>query len=376
MNQSTSPAVLFRLPVSLASSATAVLVTYATAHAAIDAATVTTLYRAGITSGLVDTFWLVVLYNALAFALQAAIGPLVDVLRAPRTAAIVGTALAFAALMLLDRVPASAVVVTAGIGNALFHLGGGAIALELAPGKSAPSGVFVAPGALGLAVGIWAGHRPSVPLVPIGAMLVFCLIAQMLIDSTSGARPTEPALAEKPDRAHISMSVAFAAAVLLLLTVGVRSLVGSGAAHALPRSVPLTFALALGAFSGKCLGGFVADRLGWIPVSVGALLMSLPFLVIYGDREWAVVIGVMFFQMTMPVTLAAMASLMPGRPATAFGVCCLALVIGTAVLWNPSVAAVLLRQRVFEALIILSAIGVWRALAVHKRLQVRAMTVH
>jgi len=213
-----------------------------------------------------------------------------------------------------------------------------------------------------------------VTLVPLAVVLGLCLIAQTLTDPATGARPTEPALAEKPDRAHISTSFAFAAGGLLLLTVGVRSLVGSGAAHALPRSVPLTFALALGAFSGKCLGGFVADRLGWIPVSVGALLMSLPFLVIYGDREWAVVIGVMLFQMTMPVTLAAMASLMPRRPATAFGVCCLALVIGAAAMWNPSVAAVLLRERVFVALIILSAIGVWRALAIQKRLQVRAMT--
>jgi membrane protein implicated in regulation of membrane protease activity len=39
--------------------------------------------------------------------------------------------------------------------------------------------------------------------------------------------------------------------------------------------------------------------------------------------------GVFLFQMTMPVTLAALALWIPGKPAFAFGMACLALLIGT-----------------------------------------------
>ena len=65
---------------------------YGVIHATIDAATVTTLYYAGFHSKTATTVGLVVLYNVLAFGLQAVIGPLVDSLRAPRTAGILGSA--------------------------------------------------------------------------------------------------------------------------------------------------------------------------------------------------------------------------------------------------------------------------------------------
>jgi len=40
------------------------------------------------------------------------------------------------------------------------------------------------------------------------------------------------------------------------------------------------------------------------------------------------IVGLLLFQMTMPVTLTAVARLMPRYPATAFGATCLALILG------------------------------------------------
>jgi len=40
-------------------------------------------------------------------------------------------------------------------------------------------------------------------------------------------------------------------------------------------------------------------------------------------------LSMMLFQMTMPITLAAIATALPGKPAFAFGLTCLALIIGT-----------------------------------------------
>jgi hypothetical protein len=47
-----------------------------------------------------------------------------------------------------------------------------------------------------------------------------------------------------------------------------------------------------------------------------------------GSNSAAVTIGMWLFQMTMPVTLVALYALMPGRPAFAFGLTCLALILG------------------------------------------------
>jgi FSR family fosmidomycin resistance protein-like MFS transporter len=334
-----------------------VVAAYGLVHALIDATTVTTLYRAGIVAGLVDTFWLVVTYNLLAFAFQAALGPMVDALRAPRAAGVLGSVLSLAALLALGHAPALVVVVMAGVGNALFHLGGGAIALALVPARAAPSGIFVAPGAIGLAAGVWIGHRPVVSVVPLVAGLVAGIAIQGFI---TPQKPSEfaPLPIERADAPRLGHVMMLGALGLLLVTVLVRSVVGGGAAHGLHRSVPLGFALAVGAFLGKLLGGFVADRLGWARASVGALLISLPLLVLGDHDPWTVVVGVLVFQTTMPVTLAASSLLLPGRPATAFGLCCLALVLGATVSWNHALAGMLQGGGVFAVLILVSALGV------------------
>ena len=148
---------------------------------------------------------------------------------------------------------------------------------------------------------------------------------------------------------------------LLLLTVAIRSFVGGGGTHALPAVNWLAVGIPLAAFTGKLAGGVLADRYGWIRTSVGALLLSLPLLVIGKHEPWLVVIGLALFQTTMPVTLSALGLLFPGRPATAFGLSCLALVIGALFGFLP-VGRQLYLDRVFVALIVVSAVGVGFAL--------------
>lgn len=333
------------------------VITYGLVHAVIDATTVTTLYRAGRVSGLVKILSLVITYNLLAFALQAVLGPIVDLLRAPRASGIVGSLLALAAFLSIGHGPAFVTVAAAGVGNALFHLGGGVIALSVAPGRSAPSGVFVAPGALGLALGVWLGRHPEVTAAPLLIPLVAGMVAQALVRIPIPATPV-PRRPQNQWLPPLARATALAALSLLLLTVLVRSVVGGGAPHALAKSLPLSLSLAGAAFLGKLCGGFVADRFGWLRASVVALLVSLPLLVVGERQAWAVVIGIMVFQTTMPVTVAAASVLLPGRPATAFGLCCLALVLGAAVFWDPPLAKAIPQGAVFAILILLSAFGV------------------
>jgi FSR family fosmidomycin resistance protein-like MFS transporter len=111
--------------------------------------------------------------------------------------------------------------------------------------------------------------------------------------------------------------------------VGVRSLAGLTLDLPWKADTALLVALTIAVVGGKAVGGIVADRLGWRPVAVGALLCSLPLLAFGATIPAAGMAGVLLLNMTMPVTLAAVASALPrGSEGFAFGLTCLALFFG------------------------------------------------
>ena len=111
--------------------------------------------------------------------------------------------------------------------------------------------------------------------------------------------------------------------------MAVRSLVGTVGCDACSRSFFLMVALPVAAFAGKLTGGFLADRFGWIDLAMVALLASAPLLAFSHGDLWLALPGMIMFQMTMPVTLAAMLRLLPLWPGFGFGLLCVALVGGT-----------------------------------------------
>jgi FSR family fosmidomycin resistance protein-like MFS transporter len=86
--------------------------------------------------------------------------------------------------------------------------------------------------------------------------------------------------------------------------------------------------LAAGAAAGKCFGGFLGDRYGWRSSGTLALLIAAPLVAAGLQRFDAALSGMVVFQSTMPVTLAAVYLALPGRPGLAFGLPCLALLLG------------------------------------------------
>ena len=140
-----------------------------------------------------------------------------------------------------------------------------------------------------------------------------------------------------------------------------RSLVGKAGGYAAPKLAMVGFGIAAAAFAGKSIGGVIADRFGWIEISVGALLLSAPLIAFFGDNATLITIGIFLFQMTMPVTLVATYSLMPGRPGLAFGLNCLAYIIG----FLPNLfhaTKQYYNQWLFLGVILLSAVVVYIAL--------------
>jgi MFS transporter, FSR family, fosmidomycin resistance protein len=334
------------------------------AHLIVDAVCVSSVLRASPPSNALGASALafVLGYDLLAFAGQVPFGWLIDRLDLRRGAGLLGIALTALAL-LAGQDGGYAVVLLAGAGNAIFHAGAGAMALAGSNGRAAPAGVFVAPGALGLGIGLLLGRKfLTVPLWPWYVALAAAFLMVLLVAVRSPVPAGSPGPAEKAAEAPppFRLGAVCAIASLLCLSVAVRSLVGTVGCDACDKTLFLGIALPGAVFLGKLSGGFLADRFGWIDLSMVALLASAPLLAFSGGDLWLAMPGMILFQMTMPVTLTAIYRLMPARPAYGFGLLCFALIIGTlpAFLpggWRPQGIPVLL-------LVLASAVALYLAL--------------
>ncbi len=263
--------------------------------------------------------WLILAYNAFAFALQLPLGILADRLgRSWRTAA-AGAVLVAAGWLFHSFPPAACVL--AGIGNALFHLGGGREILLLSRAEAGPAGIFVASGALGVWLGVWcarAGHAGAI-LPVLGMLLAGALMARL------GRRQTEAAKHWTP--APLSPSLLLAAA-LLTLTVILRSWVGTQMAFPWKTGI-LGLIAVLCVVAGKALGGLTGDRFGWVRTGLVTLALAAVCFLPSFRLTAAGLAAVLLFNTTMSITLAALARQFgPAHCGAAFGLTTFALFLG------------------------------------------------
>lgn len=281
-----------------------------------------------------DSFVLIVLYNFFSFGLQLMFGIFIDKYRVPREATILSFILIGAAFFVTyDPV---LVVILAGIGDSLFHVGGGSVSLSFMPRKLLPAALFVAPGALGLFSGIIIGRGTTIPFFDYFSvhlsfaslgMKIFLLIA--LAISTIAVT-----LLEAPEGDYEKVNTRKKInhwdliSWTLWFSVAIRSLHGLTAGFEWQKGFWLPFLLVFGIASGKALGGVIGDKVSWTKVAVFSLLISAPLMAFAKDYVFLAILGMGLFQMTMPITLVCRSNLFQGRPATAFGFACLALMAG------------------------------------------------
>lgn len=297
------------------------LTSYGFSHLVVDGICAAVVLKAATTADTASTAWgLIFTYNILAFGSQAFLGIGIDRRRVPQLAAVLGC-LITGMSSLIGTVPAAAICM-AGIGNALFHAGGGAISLNVWPGRSAAPGLFVAPGAVGLALGTWTGKgMPELVGWPLLMLSAAACIAMFVQRSPVIAYERRVPDAVKARTGELVIA-------LLCFSVAIRSLFGL--TLTMPWNADLTFLLILtaAAFAGKAMGGILADRLGWFRMTTAAMLLATPLLSFGGRSAGCAVIGMFFFQAAMPVTVTAIAGMFPGSPAFSFGLASLALIIG------------------------------------------------
>jgi FSR family fosmidomycin resistance protein-like MFS transporter len=323
-------------------------------HAVIDASTIMVVFSATVVHRFspFQIAFMIGSYDLLAFAGQGILGFGVDKLRLYKSTILLGIALTAISVVLMLSHPFTAMVV-AGLGNALFHVGAGAISLNTTPGRATDPGIFVAPGALGLGLGLWLGKSGNTLLWPF--LLALALSFAIAIKSTL------PVVEVSSKPKLFSVRGAKAVLLLLLVSISIRAFVGFAGTYESPKLPMISFGLAFAAFAGKALGGIISDQLGWIRTSVGALLISAPFIAFGNSNGSIIIVGMFFFQMTMPVTLTAVHALMPTRPAFSFGLCSTALIVGSFVsFYEPWV--VYYNSYTLLGLISLSAISIFVAL--------------
>jgi MFS transporter, FSR family, fosmidomycin resistance protein len=297
----------------------ATLFLYAVAHLVVDACCAI-LVVGSLTTGAISPeifASLLLLYHVIAFGLQPLLGLAVDAMGAPRLAAVLGCLIS--AIALLIPVPIAAIVVIS-LGNALFHVGGGVVCLQITPHRTTAPGLFVAPGTVGLLLGVILGKSypaAGVYLLPFALALGALMAVSPIVEVPSVTTPRK-----LPHRAELMLG-------LILLAIAIRSLLGFLVSFPW-ETQPRTLLMLTGAvFLGKAVGGVFADRWGWMPVAVGAMFGALPFLALGSTFPMAAIPGLFLLNMTMPVTLVAAAEALPGRPAFAFGLTTLAILLGS-----------------------------------------------
>lgn len=267
-------------------------------------------FLVGVTWGLdsPNGVYFILLYNGLAFGLQPVAGLALDRLNQPRRGAAIGLLCTALGLAVSLRSLVLGLALT-GIGSAFLHAGGGAVAIQAQPGRASQIGLFAGFGVIGLALGTMASAYFSAWTVvlfaaALGTIALLVWFWKPRVFAESHALEVDPFI-----------PVAWTVAVILLLAVALRSLVWTGVQTS--QHVVTSLQLALAAGTGKLLGGFLSDRLGWRTWSVAALAGALCLLAFGGSWGAAVLVGVALSQSLTPLSMAAMSRLMPNSPALA-----------------------------------------------------------
>jgi len=307
-----------------------------------------------------DWYLCVLIYNFCAFAMQMPIGIVADILN--RNALIAGAGCVLAALAYgVAGVPLASAVV-AGIGNGMFHIGGGIDILNISREKSGALGVFVSPGALGIYLGTILGRGEALPILPVilvlsgaaGLILVTrrvygemyaanaafspeifygtsnytsqCTSIRASNKGSQGIMAGNPP-GNPPGNPRRAARGALIAVICLFAVVCLRSYIGLGLNFPWKGAGNWGIALVFAAVFGKTGGGFISDGFGAMKTA-GVALGAAAVLLLFPGVPVAGVVAVLLINISMPVTLWYMAGAFPGAKGFSFGLLTFGLFLG------------------------------------------------
>ena len=249
----------------------------------------------------------ILIYDLVAFALQLPIGIIADKLNKNALIACIGCLLVAISYAFFKNGYIAAVVT--GLGNALFHVGGGIDVLNISNKKAALSGIFVSTGAMGVFLGMQSyTYGFNMYFIPILLMLFMATILFILYTKIKDKVSNEEMIIPNLSKAEIFVIACLIIPILMQNQIGLIS----------------TFAVIFG----KMFGGIIGDRIGYKRISIISLGLSSILFLFGFDNMVCGLLAMLFFNMTMPITLTALSNILNNNKGMAFGMLTLALVIG------------------------------------------------
>ena len=270
--------------------------------------------------------WLVpFIYDGVAFVPQSIIGYISD--KYPKiNMSYIGVALLFISYLIFGLTKWSIFIslIILCLGNAFLHVAGAENTLKTSGGRLSPSAIFVAGGSFGVITGkvlAMSSINPLWLLIPIVTIIPFSILANMYIEKDSNTDKFD--YVRKGLNPYVVILIAF-------LVVIARGYVGYGIPTSWNKTViqNIIFFCTMGL--GKALGGILSDKIGIRKVAIGSTLLAIPFLCCGNNLMLISIIGVMFFSMTMSITLGILVSVLKKNPGLAFGITTIGLFLGTA----------------------------------------------
>ncbi len=327
-----------------------------------------------------DAYLYILIYNFCAFALQMPLGAAVDLLREKQrdskgrfaifplsaVTAVLGVFVTFFGALLHPAV--------LGLGNALFHVGGGIGTIDEDRKKGLRGqalGIFVAPGAMGLYLGTVIGKVTPEGKFGLGllAVLFAFMIATMILYTSMFLAERKRLAAEQPARKAAKESAAgakvsagkddssaevfqqedpqdeaekvpgkpftglsFLAALLCFLVVVLRSHVGMSIGFSWKQGIGIGVLATAMVVGGKMLGGILSAHLGQKITVAGSLALAALFYAFSGNIVCGL-LALLLFNMTMPITLQLLVDRFPHLAGFNFGLLTFALFLGFLPTW-------------------------------------------
>lgn len=301
-----------------------IVTTYSIIHFIVDLACnvlVVNLVASKLGNDVITLFAAVIAYNFFAFAVQLPVGIIADKLNKNAICSAVGCLLVSLGFAFYNNAILAAII--AGIGNSLFHVGGGIDVLNISDKKATPSGIYVSTGALGVFLGSLSGKYGFNRYYIVHILLLLSFIA--LIYLYTKIKDKVSNVETKYDKISISEVIAI---ICLMITVCIRSYVGMILNFSWKSNIVLAVIAILSVVFGKMLGGIIGDRIGFKKISVISLLLSGILFVFAFDIPALGILAILFFNMTMPITLTALSNILNNGKGFAFGLLTFALFVG------------------------------------------------
>ena len=271
--------------------------------------------------------WLVpFLYDAFAFVPQSLIGYIND--KYPKfKVSLIGTILLFIGILIFSFFHVSKFIPLFIIcfGNAFVHVGGAENTLRNSKGKLSHSALFVAGGSFGVISGRLLAKTSLAPwlLLP----FILTMIPFILYANTFNGNDCESLEKFNYVKKILKPSIVILLAVFVVI---VRGYMGYGIPTSWNKTLLQNVYLFCIMGLGKALGGILSDAFGIKKVATLSTILAIPFLIIGDNLMLVSLIGVMFFSMTMSITLGILVSCLKKTPGLAFGLTTIGLFLGTA----------------------------------------------